>query len=393
MKAQIVIGANFGDEGKGMTVDYLASQVDNSIVVRFNGGAQAGHTVENNYMRHVFHHFGSGTLLGRPSFLSKYFVVDPMSFFEERKELLTKGVSPKVFIDTNAPLTTPYDAIINMGIERARGSQRHGSCGYGVGETVERNTSLSNPGFGTTVADIFDVRILKEKLKDIRDHYMPERLKRLGREVRLNKLDMSDYMIDMYIDQCWNMIDHVTTTPSPELLHNYDLVVFEGAQGLLLNEFHRWFPYVTRSRTGIFNAVEILKELGILEAEVFYITRSYLTRHGAGPLPFEVEDKIYPAIVDKTNVPNEFQGTLRFAPFNFDLLEESITNDLDTVSGITLFPNLVVTCINQLSKQVRFVENGIVHTDDDFMFLNKISSFGKFKNVLLSTGRTRNDFG
>ena len=91
MIARIVIGANFGDEGKGLVTDYLCSQ-GAGVVVRFNGGAQAGHTVVTpEGERHVFRHFGSGTFLGVPTFLSQFFVCNPILFFEERKQLIDLG--------------------------------------------------------------------------------------------------------------------------------------------------------------------------------------------------------------------------------------------------------------------------------------------------------------
>ena len=79
MRARVVIGSNFGDEGKGLTVDYLCHQ-GAGVVVRFNGGAQAGHTVCLDRLRHVFSHFGSGTLRGVPTYLSQFFIVNPIMF-------------------------------------------------------------------------------------------------------------------------------------------------------------------------------------------------------------------------------------------------------------------------------------------------------------------------
>jgi adenylosuccinate synthase len=376
MKAQIVIGANFGDEGKGLTTNALVSRSDKSIVVRFNGGSQSGHTVETpEGLRHVFHHFGSGTLSGAPTFLSKHFVVDPSVFSDEHIRLLGKGITPTVFVDANAYLATPFDVAINQVVERARGERKHGSCGFGINETVERNTTRVFPGFGTTVADMLHPDELRKKLKHIRDDYTQSRLEQLGIAVAaLDEFYMFDEAIEWFVDQCMYMIQNVLIVTSPELLHNYENVVFEGAQGLLLDEFHPWFPHITRSRTGAFNACEILKEIGVYEAEVYYVTRSYLTRHGAGPLPFEVDGLIYEGIVDNTNIPNEHQGTLRFAPFNFDLLERTIINDLETIAGISLFPNLVITCMNQLPDTVKYVKNGVVVTTCKFDLVHLLST-------------------
>ncbi len=108
-----VIGANFGDEGKGLMTDYLAASCKNGIVVRSNGGAQAGHTVQlQNGRRHVFGHVGSGAFCGLPSYLSAYFVVNPMLFAKETSELKAYGIVPGVFIDGSCMVTTPYDIMI-----------------------------------------------------------------------------------------------------------------------------------------------------------------------------------------------------------------------------------------------------------------------------------------
>src|SRR5580698_7114906 len=101
MSAYAVIGANFGDEGKGLITDFLCSQLDDCLVVRFNGGAQAGHTVVTLRGRHVFHHFGSGTFNDSPTFLSRFFVVNPLLWEKEHIEL---GAIPVLHIDPDAPL-------------------------------------------------------------------------------------------------------------------------------------------------------------------------------------------------------------------------------------------------------------------------------------------------
>ena len=140
-KAEIVIGANFGDEGKGLVTDFLSAKYNGNVfVVRHNGGAQAGHTVVvPDGRRHVFKHFGSGTFAEAKTILSRFYVCNPILFFRE-KELLNKlGVNPVVYIDPRATISTPYDMMINQLAEDARGGNRHGSCGLGFGETVERN--------------------------------------------------------------------------------------------------------------------------------------------------------------------------------------------------------------------------------------------------------------
>ena len=155
---KIVIGANFGDEGKGLMTDYFAGEAARSyrkcLVICSNGGAQRGHTVrvhgkQNNVgaeVRHVFHHFGSGSLAGADTYLPYYFILNPIVFMNEYFELLDelqkhsgRREMPKVFIHPDAFVSTPFDMILNQMLEEHRGAGRHGSCGMGIWETLIRN--------------------------------------------------------------------------------------------------------------------------------------------------------------------------------------------------------------------------------------------------------------
>src|SRR2546425_1241702 len=140
MIARVVIGANFGDESKGKIVDYLCATQGAGIVVRFNGGAQAGHTVVTpDNERHVFRHFGSGSLCEVPTFLSQFFVCNPILFFKEREQLIELGFHPVIYAHPECLVTTFVDMLINQAKESARGIKRHGSCGIGFHETLQRS--------------------------------------------------------------------------------------------------------------------------------------------------------------------------------------------------------------------------------------------------------------
>src|SRR5262249_21460952 len=153
--ATVVIGANFGDEGKGLAVDSLVARDPNAAVIRFNGGAQAGHTVvAEDGRRHGFSHFGAGAFLGAATFLSRFFVVQPSIFATEAAELAGMGVRPVVFVDPDAKVTPPFDVFINQGVEEPRGGARHGSVGIGFGETIER----FELGYPLAVRDLGDDR-------------------------------------------------------------------------------------------------------------------------------------------------------------------------------------------------------------------------------------------
>lgn len=404
-EVKVIIGANFGDEGKGLMTDYFCNKCDNPIVVRFNSGAQAGHTVVTpDGNRHVFGHFGSGTFNNTPTFLSKYFVVNPLSFLKELNELREKGVNPQIYVDDECLITTPYDMIINQIVEVFRGKNNHGSCGLGFNETLVRN---SKDGFKLKVKDILDMNLNQTKvyeiLMNIKNHYVTERLK----ELRVNNIDNefksileNNNLIFNFIEDIKKFIKNIKIISFKEINRNFTTLIFEGAQGLMLHENYKYFPHVTHSKTGIENVIEILNEVysefsnevkNKVNIEVIYITRSYLTRHGAGPLPGELNYAPYNKIVDLTNIPNRFQGCLRFALLDLDLLNENIYNDFSKAinSGYNIRKSVAITCLDQIDTSAKYIlkkefkEDNISNFIDDI--INKINPY----KCYLSSGASR----
>ncbi len=373
MKFHAVIGTNFGDEGKGLTTDYLCRQHENVAVVRFNGGSQAGHTVVTPCgERHVFKHIGSGALAGATTYLSEYFVVNPLELLKESVDILPQShlvTDRRLFIHPSAKVTTPYDVMINWALENKRkfNHSAHGSCGFGIGQTEERHLSIP-----LLVSQLDNENVVRDTLIQIRDEYYKpfiDQNKLLG---YLDESFNDDEIIDGFIKHCHNILEMVYITDYTRL-SSFDHIVFEGAQGLLLDQEHRWFPHVTRSNTGLKNVENIVQQINHYNKDpvidVYYITRSYLTRHGNGPLPHEVEGKIYNSIVDHTNFTNHFQGALRFAPINLDLLQESIIKDLQSVD-LKVNTTLVVTCFNQLPNTIQYIQWGnkkIIYSKEEFV--------------------------
>lgn len=350
--AQAVIGAQFGDEGKGRMIDYYAAQVGaDGIVIHFNGGAQAGHTVVTpEGLRHVFSHVGSGAFVGAATFLSRFFVSHPMLFLKEIESLATKGVQPVVYVDPQSPVTTPYDMMINQIVERERGADRHGSCGIGFGETIERNLT---PAYALTVADLADGSALAAKLDAIRREYAPARLTRLGFADAFGwntDLLLSDAILEHFIEDVGRFLQLATVADVQTATRGRHLL-FEGAQGLLLDQDRGFFPHVTRSNTGLRNVLALAAELDLTELEVTYVTRPYATRHGAGPLSHELPEKPYPGIADATNVPNDWQGSLRFGWLDLDVLREAIAGDLAAAEKlpVSIETRFAVTCVDQIN--------------------------------------------
>ncbi len=302
MRAKAVIGANFGDEGKGLTVDYLCSRGDAGVVVRFNGGAQAGHTVVTpTGERHVFRQVGSGAFCGVPTFLSSFVLVNPVALLIELQQLRDLKVSAEVYASPECLVTTFADMIINRRLEDGRGGDRHGSCGMGINETVNRSKL---PHLSITMADLYNQANLESKLSEICDKYARFRT---GAPIE------EPLMIESFLKACQALPEAV----APAGIGQCKDPVFEGAQGLLLDKNNKaMFPHVTRSNTGLKNVHSLCRQAGIDHVEAYYVTRSYLTRHGAGPLPGEDPNLAYE---DTTNAPNQYQGALRFAPLDAEL--------------------------------------------------------------------------
>ena len=373
--ARAVIGAGWGDEAKGATVDRLVAG-PGSVVVRHNGGAQAGHTVvAADGRRHVFHHVGSGAFRGAATFLSRHFASSPVHFLPELAELGALGVRPVVRADRRGLLTTPYDMLVNQVVETARGGARHGSTGYGFGETVER----AGRGFGTTLDDLGDEGALLAKLARIRDEWVPARLEALGvASIPAEYADLlspsNEALAEAFLVAAERFSAAVGIEDDARALWDADQVVFEGAQGLALDQARGAFPFVTRSFTGIRNVLEIAAEADIRRVEATYATRCYATRHGAGPFPGEAARPPVPGFADPTNVPNAWQGSLRFAPLDVDALSARIAADIGDAggTGVEVAASLTVTCLDQAGPALGLVSGGrsvTVPTDDATAFI------------------------
>lgn len=351
-KAFGVIGASYGDEGKGLMTDFLAHSAlatGSVVVARFNGGAQAGHTVQlPNGVRHVFHHWGAGALAGASTYLGKRMAVHPMLWRKETERLANLGACIEMWVDPRANITLPCDIMINQAVEAARGDARHGSCGVGFGEACER---LEHEGMAITVgelAQMSDEQALAKFQAILRD-YVPKRLVALGLPAdALEWAQRQPTILERFLDDCRCFLLNVRLA-TPEDLACFDTIVFEGAQGLALDEELGHFPHVTRSKTGLPYLVELAQEVGLVGVEVFYMTRAYTTRHGAGPLPGECSADELGDLQDPTNVPNAYQGTLRFSPLDPVALVARIEKDRARVpTSLQVACHAVMTCLDQV---------------------------------------------
>lgn len=339
-QVKVVIGANFGDEGKGLLTDYFAAEAkkrgERCLVVCHNGGPQRGHTVETlSGIRHIFHHFGAGAFSGADTYLEKNFLINPIFYWREKEELAQKKGNTTCFMHPDCQITIPYDMLLNQRIEQERGTQKHGSCGMGIYETIVRNQKKESQ----LTIGLWRSMSQKEKWEffhQIRSEYFMQRIKKLNLSLAKEEKEIlfNEYLIENFIEDMNQMIKQVPIY-NTKILLSYDTIIFEGAQGLLLDQNRKeGMPHLTPSNTGSKNPCHILRELTKLykeriDVEFCYVTRTYLTRHGAGDMEFECKkEEINSDMYDETNVKNPYQDTLRYGWIDKLKLQERICMDI-----------------------------------------------------------------
>jgi adenylosuccinate synthase len=368
-KAHIVIGLGFGDEGKGLTTDYLCRTHENPLVIRFNGGQQAGHTVvKEDGSRHVFSNFGAGTLRGTPTFWSRFCTFAPTNLlkeYEALKQVINSYLGfPQIYVDNLCPVTTHYDVLYNRILETERGDARHGSCGMGFGATVERHT-LSHARL--YAQDLLFPNIISLKLNAIRAYYQKKIKAETAFDFDALEHDKEDERFVKMVAEMQNMeglnIDFTSENEFFSKENAFKTYIFEGAQGILLDMDFGFFPHVTRSNTTSKNAFDIIKRNNLTEdITVNYITRAYQTRHGAGPMTNENIPLSILGNENETNQFNAFQEAFKAAPLDIDLLQYALRCDADFANGAK--KHLVLTCLDQVNpKAVVFTEKQTVYKE------------------------------
>ncbi len=361
-----VIGKGFGDEGKGLATDYFCSKSSTPLVIKHNGGAQAGHTVETDDKRFVFHQLSAGSFRNADTFWADSYYPDLYKLGEEIEEFRSvSGMCPKIYCDAQTNVTLIDDVLINMLLELSRGDDRHGSCGMGINECDLRTKA----GFGITVKDIISSSAegVVKKIADIRSGYSVQRLSELG----LSKQPVaSSEMIELYdalssmtvienaVDEMKRNAERYVTVceDSEDFLKSRDMIVFESGQGLLLDsENQEYAPHVTASRTGLYNPCKICSKYGLKLTEAVYVTRSYVTRHGAGPLPYEcTAAELGITSVDETNVHNAWQGCLRYALHgSVEEFVKPVKDDLEECTFGDIPASLFITHLNETGGKLK----------------------------------------
>jgi len=350
--ATVVVDLGYGDSGKGSVTDWLCAKNGGSLVVRFNGGSQAAHGVRTpDGRRHVFSQFGSGSLTpGVRTLLSRHMLISPLAMLSEARALREAG-APDAFertaISEEALVITPFQRAANRLRELARGDGRHGSCGHGVGETA--SDALR---FGEDALRMRHLRQdgLAERLRRIQDRKREE-LQDVIRACRSipDAYGELSYFDDLSMPERW--VEHLgpflgradvadEDAVRDEIL-SHDRVVFEGAQGVLLDEWRGFHPYTTWSTCTFDNALDLLKAYGWEGAVAkLGVVRGYATRHGAGPFPTE-DARLTRLLPDDENVMNDWQRGFRVGWLDLVAIRYAIK----ACGGIDA---LAVTCLDRL---------------------------------------------
>lgn len=355
-KAILTVDLGFGDAGKGSIVDWLARRERAKLVVRYNGGCQAAHNVVTPDGRHhTFAQFGSGTFVpGVRTYLSRFMLVAPDNFLQEEQALVRAGIpdaAGRVHVSRLAPITTPFHRAANRLRELIRGGGRHGSCGQGIGETA---ADVARYGAAMLHAgDLSDQPLVRRKLRFLRaakrleleeGYDLRRRAARdtaLAQELRLFDDDAG---IDAIVATYASFAARVQLVDESFLAAQFaagGTVLFEGAQGVLLDEDYAFFPYATRSKTTLANAERLLAEADFA-GETFRLGlhRAYAVRHGPGPFVSE-DAELTRRLPDRHNGMNAWQREFRVGWFDPLTVRYAIA----ATGGVD---GLAVTCLDRL---------------------------------------------
>lgn len=340
-KCSLVIDLGFGDAGKGLTTDFLASQnPEQSLVVRFSGGHQIGHTVSTDALTHTISNFGSGTILNVPTYYSEYTTLFPPAILDEGHFL--KNYQPNLYFHPLAMITTFYDIAFNRAIEK---QQQHGSCGLGFGTTIARN----KVEVYLYANDLQFQWVLKQRLQSIKTYY-ETKIKHQPKSVQdYYNNELKDYNEAYFIDSCKSIETFYSLKTLSELASSYKHFIFEGSQGILLDTQHGFHPHTTWSYTTSKNALQLItSHLGNdAEINIYYVSRCYQTRHGNGPMA-ETEVVILQNNENEANVTNEFQGEFRTQALAPELLNYALSCDAIHHQNLKVKKHLMLTCLDQL---------------------------------------------
>lgn len=355
MKARIVIGSCYGDEGKGTVVAHYTKHSDGNVLnILTNGGSQRGHSILTEDGSITFQHFGSGTYHGADSYYSRFFIMNPMQFVKEYEGLIVKP--ERIYRDKNCRWSTPYDSIANLITEQQKG--RHASCCMGIWNTVKRYRQTNGMSFDNFIKSENPL-IYLENVKRYyeREVTIPEGWKEIWN---------SRVLMQHFLNDCKFLYEHTIVAEMANL--GYENLIFENGQGLLLCDTGKDTFDTTPSNTGIAYSLELLKGLNVDDVTAHYVTRPYLTRHGDGEmLNQSLRSNISSGVnEDRTNHFNDFQGEFRYGLLDLGSLKERI--EVDHKGADNLKVEIELTHCDEMDRLSEFKkEFDVVNTYDSPM--------------------------
>ena len=337
MAATVVIGTQWGDEGKGKVVDYFAK--DAEFVVRFQGGNNAGHTIVVGDEVYKLHIVPSGVIQGKKGVIANGCVVDPLVLTEELGMLEDRGVPLHLYISDRAHVIMPYHKLLDGAEERLRGSGKIGTTKRGIGPCYSDKIARR----GIRIGDLLDEKRLRNRLQTI----IPGK-KALFDVYKIDEQLVEDELVREYLQVGAKIKPYVTDTAF--LLHDAfkknKKVLFEGAQGTMLDVDFGTYPFTTSSHVvsgGVCCGAGVgPNKLG----SIIGIVKAYTTRVGEGPLPTELSDKTGKHLQEKGH---EF-GTTTSRPRRCGWLDLMVVNHSCMLSGITHLAITKLDVLNGLDK-------------------------------------------
>lgn len=383
MAVKIVIGAQWGDEGKGKIIDFLAEESD--YIVRFHGGNNAGHTIINSRGKFALHLIPSGIFNPKAKcIISNGVVIDPGVLTEEIKMLKKAGINPekKLIISPRAHLIMPYHKILDKLYEEAKGKAKTGTTGRGIGPVYADKVSYN----GIRVGDLKDKTKFRKKL-ETQLLVKNKIIKALGEKpLSLNQIEKEYYgyysFFKNFVQEPYGILN--------KALNSNKEILLEGAQGMFLDNDWGTYPFVTASSVVSGNATA---GAGIAPGridEILGVTKAYTTRVGGGPFPTELNDETGKKIRE---VGNEYGATTgrerRCGWLDLELIK--FTAEINGLTSLVITKLDILDTFSEIKICVGYKLNGkkVNYVDGDAEFLDKISPVYKtFKGWMKSTNGT-----
>ncbi len=361
-KNRIVVGAQWGDEGKGKVVDLLSREAD--IVARFQGGNNAGHTIVVEGNKYILHLIPSGIIHpGKVCLIGNGVVLDPFVFLEELETLQKVGIDYKdrLFISAATNLIMPYHRALDGLEESGRGKKGIGTTGRGIGPSYQDKVKRT----GIRLADMFDEDRLTEKIST-HCHHKKYMLDQLPKEHQVDCADLVKKVLEV------RPVFEPMMTDASLMLHEATVtgatILFEGAQGAMLDVDLGTYPYCTSSNTTVGGALTGLGVGPSMIDEVIGIVKAYTTRVGAGPFPTELEDEIGAKLQEKGSEFGATTGRPRRTGW-LDLVQLKHSCRINGIHKIAITKLDVLDCLDEIKVCTAYELDGerIENTPTDMM--------------------------